>query len=158
MRTRKTNPTSRRTTYTTYRNYNYNNPTRTTRPITTMYSCNSPRFNNIRNEFQWRIGSYRNVYNQFNTGQKTNWSPTVANRWMRYVNNGVQVYMFTNRQFTQYFGARWANANPTVIRKYLASRFGQMIKDVTRGNHNTWLIATSRTPTARPFTNYNWYK
>ncbi len=153
MPTRKTTTTSRKnyaTYFTTARN------TRTNQPPTSWYPCNSRHFMTLRNEFQWRIGSYQNVYNQFNSGRRTVWSPTVANRWMRYVKSGVQVYQFTNREFTRFFGNRFNNANPTVIRKFLTNRYGHSIKDVTRGNNNTWLIAASRTPSGRLFTNYNW--
>jgi hypothetical protein len=121
------------------------------------YACNSPKFRGVRTECQWRMGSYYNVYTQFNgAGRSTVISPTTANKWMRYVNNGVQVYKFTQRDFSRYFGAKWANNTPTAIRRYLANKYGTMIKDVTRGKGNCWLIATSRTPTARPFANYNW--
>ncbi len=148
---RKTTTTSRKNYYYTTARNTRNNP-----PPTASYSCNSRHFTNLKNEFQWRIGSYQNVFNQFNTGRKTVWSPTVANRWMRYVKNGVQVYQFTTQQFTRFFGPRFNNVNPTVMRKFLTQRYGHMIKDVTRGNRNTWLIATSRTPSSRLFTNYNW--
>jgi hypothetical protein len=137
----------------------YNRTTRTPRrnATNTTWLCNSPYYRGIRTECQWRMGSYRNVYTQFTgTGRNTVVSPTTANKWMRYVNNGVQVYKFNFRDFTRYFGARWTNATPTAFRKYLNQRYGATIKDVTRGKGNCWLIAASRTPTARPFNNYNW--
>lgn len=104
-----------------------------------------------------RMGSYRNVYTQFTgAGMKTSFSPTTANRWMRYVNNGVQVYKFNNIDFCRYFGNRWAQGTPKSAYRYLRNHYGNTIKDVTRGKGNCWLIATTRTPTARPFLNYNW--
>ncbi|MBK9121127.1 MAG: hypothetical protein IPM18_16215 [Phycisphaerales bacterium] len=121
------------------------------------YSTRSPKFRAAQNEVQWRIGSYRNIQTQFSgPGVKTPVSPTTVSKWIKYVNNGVQVYKFTNKQFQTYFGAKTANSNPTVVRKQLATRFGASIKDVTRGKGNTWLIAATRTPTARPFANYPW--
>jgi hypothetical protein len=144
--TRKNNRTSRYTT-TTKRN-TWNSPS---------YPCNSPKFSGPKNECQWRIGSYRNVYSQFTgAGNKTVFSPTIANKWVRYVNNGVQVYKFTNKDFCRYFGMRWATATPTAARKYLYGKYGSKIKDVVRGKGNCWLVATTKTPTVRPFTNYNW--
>ncbi len=153
MRPRKTTTNSRKNYYgTMYRTARRNHPINNT-----TWSCNSPRFHTLRNQFQWRIGSYQNVYNQFTTGRKTVFSPNTANRWMRYVNNGVQVYEFTHRNFVRFFGPNLANQSPTTIHRYLAYRYGKStIKDVARGNNNTWLIATTRTPTARPFRNYNW--
>jgi hypothetical protein len=143
--------TTRKYTTTTY--------TRTakhTTPTTNVYSVTNPKFNPIKTEVVWRVGSYRNIYTQFATGNKTVFSPTVANKWIRYINNGVQVYQFTNQQFTKYFGNRWTTNTPTAARKYLTTRYGKTIKDVIRGNNNTWLVATTKTPTARPFTQYNW--
>jgi hypothetical protein len=153
MRPRKNTTHSRKNTYNCR-----NSPTARYTRSTATYSTNSPRFNPIRNEVECRLGSYHNVYNQFTPGRKTYLSPSVANRWMRNVNNGVQVYKFNNKDFGRHFGNTWASANPTAVRKYLTTRYGSTIKDVTRGNNNTWLIATTRTPTKRPFTNYNWWK
>ena len=147
----------RRTT-TTYRKTNTTYRTnRHTPTTTTCYTCNSPKFRNIQQECQMRMGSYRNVYTQFTgAGMKTNFSPTTANRWIRYINNGVQVYKFTHTDFCRYFGNRWAQATSKAAQRYLRTHYGSTIKDVTRGKGNCWLIATTRTPTARPFLNYNW--
>lgn len=151
MRTR----TTRRNTNT---GWNRTTTRRTGNPYSaTFYNTNSPKYNPIRQEFTWRVGSYQNVFNQINSGRKTAFSPTNANKWMRYVNRGGQVYQFTQTEFTRYFGARWANNTPTATRKFLTTRYGTAIADVARGNNNTWLIATRRTPTARPFANYNWH-
>jgi hypothetical protein len=150
----------RKTTTTSRKNYYHGNTYRTvkrTMSHTATYLCNSPKFKGLRNECQWRMGSYQNVYSQFTgTGQKTNLSPTIANRWMKYVNNGVQVFKFTNKDFCTHFGNRWANTAPTAAYRFLKNRYGNTIKDVARGKGNCWLVATTRTPTARPFTNYNW--
>jgi hypothetical protein len=153
----------RKTTTTSRKNYNWNycNPSRTTKRTptnTATWPCNSPKFRIVRNECQWRMGSYWNVYSQFATqGRWAYMSPTTANRWIRYVNNGRQVYMFSNRDFCSYWGNKFANANPRTAYQYLRNHYGNIIKDVTRGKGSCWLIATTRTPTARPFTNYNWY-
>jgi len=128
---------------------------RTSRP-TTYYACSSPKFRTARDECQWRIGSYRNIYSQFAGGNRTYFSPATANKWVRYVNNGVRVYKFNQNEFARYFGARWATASPTVCRQYLRRKYGAAIKDVTRGNGNCWLVATTKNVTGRPFTTYNW--
>ena len=152
MPTRRTTNCRRHNYHTTYRT-----TTRRTPTTTTTYTCNSPKFRTVQQECQWRMGSYRNVYNQFTgTGRKTVFSPTTANRWMRYVNNGVQVYKFTNQDFCRYFGSRWARSTSRAAYTYLNNHFGTSIKDVTRGKGNCWLIAATRTPTARPFANYIW--
>ena len=135
-------------TYNTFRR----NPTNTA-----TYYCNSPKFRGVRNECQWRMGSYWNVYSQIaGTGKTTTFSPTTANRWMKYVNNGVQVYKFTHKDFCNCFGDRWAQTTSGATQRFLRNRYGAAIKDVTRGRGNCWLIAATRTPTARPFINYNW--
>ncbi|GEM_PF-1224193 len=152
----------RKTRTTTRKNYYYGSAYRTAKRTwyqPTTYPCNSPKFNQVRNECQWRMGSYWNVYAQFTgAGGRTNLSPTTANRWMRYVNNGVQVYRFSNTDFCKYFGSKWANSTPRAAYQYLRSRYGNAIKDITRGKGNCWLVATTRTPMTRPFVNYNWWK
>jgi hypothetical protein len=147
---------------TTYRNYDtYGTTWRCTQRnnITsgTTYPCGSPAFKTAQQECQWRMGSYRNIYQQFTgTGTRTTVSPSTAGRWTRYVNNGYQVYKFTNKDFCRYFGARWAQNTPKAACQYLRNHFGTAIKDVTRGKGNCWLVATTRTPTARPFNTYTW--
>jgi len=123
---------------------------------TASFTCNSPRYNTVKNECQWRMGSYQNVYTQFTGAGTTNWSPTIANRWVKYVNNGYQVYKFTQAEFTRHFGTQWTYGSTTATRRYLARKHGNCIKDVTKGKGNCWLIAATRTPTGRPFHNYNW--
>jgi hypothetical protein len=120
------------------------------------FTCNSPRYKTVRNECQLRIGSYRNVYTQFTGAGMTTWSPIIANRWMRYVNNGWQVFKFTNTEFCHHFGTQYGNLSAMTARRQLAHKFGACVKDVTKGKGNCWLIATTRTPTARPFANYDW--
>jgi len=150
MPPRKTTTTSRRYNWNKWNTPKYN-------PPTTTYPCNSPKFKTVRQECQWRMGSYRNIYAQFTgAGSRTYFSPTNANKWMRYINSGVQVYKFNNRDFCKYFGSRWNYGTPRAAYRYLRQRFGGAIKDVTRGKGNCWLVATTRPPTARPFSNYNW--
>lgn len=154
----------RKTTRTT-RKYNWNNRNKTARTwnrtnrantTTTTYPINSPRFSPAKHECQWRIGSYRNVYSQFTGAGKTFFSPTNANKWLRYINNGGQVYKFNNKDFCRYFGSQWTQNTPRAAFRYLKQRFGSTIKDVTRGKANCWLVATSKPPMKGPFTNYNW--
>lgn len=146
----------------TNRNYRTTNRSTTTRrttksPTTNTYATNSPKFTPVKQECQWRIGSYRNLYSQFTgAGSKTLFSPTNANKWIKYVNNGVRVYKFNNNEFTKNFGTQFANLTPTSARKGLQKKFGTCIKDVTRGKGNCWLVATTKNPTGRPFNNYNW--
>ena len=118
---------------------------------------NSPAFKRVRNECEWRIGSYRTIYSQFTgAGTKTTFSPTNANKWLNYVNNGYRVYKWSHKDFCKYFGSQWQQGTPTACQRYLKQKYGQGIKAVTRGKANCWLIATTPTVTARPFYNYNW--
>jgi hypothetical protein len=140
-----------RKTNTTTRNIWKNTNTRTC----TQYACNSPKYRIAKNECQCRIGSYRNVYSQINTGTRTTWSPATANRWVKYVNSGVRVYRFTTTDFNRYFGTKWGMTPTATTRNYLRRKYGTGVKDVTRGT-NCWLIATTRNVTGRPFNTYNW--
>lgn len=122
---------------------------------TAKYPTTSPKFRTAREECETRIGSYRNVWSQFNSGS-TAFSPTNANKWVRYVNAGGRVFKFTNQQFTQYFGYTAASSTPTAARQILRKKFGAFIKDVTVGNNGAWLVATTKNVSGRPFTSYNW--
>jgi hypothetical protein len=103
------------------------------------------------------MGSYRNVYSQITpAGSKTSFSPTNANKWMKYVHNGNLVYKFNTAQFSRYFGSRWNQSTPTAARQWMRKKFGAGIKDVTRGKSNCWLVATTKNVTRQPFSNYNW--
>lgn len=129
----------------------------TTAYNTTQYPSNSPKFRATREECEWRIGSYRNVYSQFNANQKTAFSPNTASKWVRYVNNGSRVYKFTTQQFSKFFGTAWNWQTPSSAKQFLRKKFGACVKDVVRGNNNTWLVATTKNVTGRAFTTYNWY-
>ncbi|MCK4343448.1 MAG: hypothetical protein KAY37_17175 [Phycisphaerae bacterium] len=152
MPPRKTNRTSQKKNYRTS-----TWKTKTTRSSASYYPCNSPKYSPARFECQWRMGSYRNVWSQFNgAGMKTTFSPTLANRWIKYVNNGVRVYKFNNNDFSKHFGTEWAGGTPTAARQYLRKKYGPGVKDVTRGKGNCWLVATTKNMTGRPFANYLW--
>lgn len=147
----------RKTTRTYRRNFRTGPTARRTTSNWQSYACNSPRFRTAKQECQWRIGSYRNVYSQFTpAGTKTIFSPSAANKWMKYINNGALVYRFNNAQFSKYFGTRWTYSSPTATRQWMRRKYGPGIKDVTRGKGNCWLVATTKNVTARPFGTYNW--
>jgi hypothetical protein len=145
--------TNRRTTWSKSKS---TGTTRSSRMSDTTYACNSPKFTPVKNECKWRIGSYRNVYSQFASGSKTQFSPTTANRWIKYVNNGNRIYKFNTTDFSKFFGTQIASSSPTVAKNFLKKKFGASVKDVTRGKGNCWLVATTKNVTARPFNSYNW--
>ncbi|MFH1745458.1 MAG: hypothetical protein ABIG44_00275 [Planctomycetota bacterium] len=121
------------------------------------FKCSSPAFKPARNECEWRIGSYRTVYTQF-TGpaKQTIFSPTTANKWLKYVNSGYRVYKFTNQQFNKYFGEQWTTKSPTACYRWMKQQYGAGIKAVTRGKANAWLIAATPKVNQGPFGNYTW--
>jgi len=127
-----------------------------TRKVTT-FTKNSPAFKNVRDECQWRMGSYRTVWSQFTgAGQRTPFSPTNANRWLRYVNSGYRVYKWTPKDFYRYFGQQWQQQTPTSCYRWMRRKYGACIKDITRGAGNCWLVATSPSVTGYPFQSYRW--
>jgi len=146
----------RKTTNTHWNKTYMTNTYRRTNVTSTRYPCNSPKYRLARTECQWRMGSYRNIYAQFAGGARTCFSPATANKWLRYINNGVRVYKFNTNEFTRHFGTRMTCTTPTAARQYLRQKYGTRIKDVTRGNNNCWLIATTKNVTGRPFAQYNW--
>ena len=122
-----------------------------------FYKCNSPAFKQARSECQWRIGSYRTVYSQFGGNAKqTVFSPTTANKWMKYVTNGYCIYKFNNKDFYKYFGDQWHTKSPTACYRWMKQNYGTGIKAITRGQANTWLIAATPNVNKGPFKNYNW--
>jgi hypothetical protein len=131
---------------------------RTTSTVTgDTWPTSSPKFATVRDECAWRIGSYRSIYSQV-TGSGTTpaFSPTVAQRWVRFVNTGTPVYKFTAVQFARNFGAQFNTAAPTAAFRFLRGKFGTGIKAVTRGKGGVWLVAATPRVTARPFRNYSW--
>ncbi len=123
---------------------------------TQTWSSTSPQFTPIKNECQARIGSYKNVFSQFNGRGKTAFSPSAANKWLKFVNNGTLVYKFTSQQFNQSFGSRFSQLAPSACVRAFQQQFGAGVKAVCRGNNGSWLIAATTNVTANPFRNYNW--
>jgi hypothetical protein len=105
------------------------------------------------------MGSFRNLNSQFTGGGKvTTFSPATANRWVKFVDQGVWVFKFHNRDFSRWFGARftpgaWSNASAY---KCMRQKFGSGIKAVARGKSGTWLVAASNKLNTGPFRNYTW--
>lgn len=150
--------------------YNRNSSTRNTRTgawgrsnfsgsghyTSATWPCNSPKFSAVRDECQTKIGSFRTIYAQCTGAGKTCFSPSTANKWTRFVNNGACVYQFSGAQFTKTFGRQFNHATPTTAFRMMKRKYGAGIKAVTQGRNNTWLVCASSSITARPFSNYNW--
>jgi hypothetical protein len=151
-------PTSRTWSSSSYRSTYYRG-SRTSRSSTsynTGWSSSSPKFNNVRNECQYRIGSYENIYSQCSGSGKTPFSPSTANKWVKYVNNGALVYKFNHAQFCRFFGRQLRAATPMFAFRHLKNKFGSGIKAVCRGKNNQWLVAASPNVSGRAFTSYDW--
>jgi sugar/nucleoside kinase (ribokinase family) len=120
----------------------------------TAYSPN--RFSTCRETITCKIESFRTINEQFRgNGKVTAFSPTTAGRWINYVNDGCNIYKFSNNDFCRSF--RFASyASPTRAFRQLRNKFGNGIKAVTRGKGGCWLIAATPRVTARPFSTYNW--
>lgn len=120
-------------------------------------SYSPTKYNNYKKEIQAKIGSYRTLNQQFTgTGKVTAFSPTGANKWIKYVDQGAWVYKFNHTQFCRYFGSNWGHGTPTAAYRYLKQKFGPGIKAVTRGKGNNWLVAATPKVNGRPFYNYTW--
>lgn len=142
----------------------YNRNYTTTRRSNTTSGYRSPagyptsQFRNIGRNIQQTISSFRNIQTQWTgTTKVTAFSPTAANKWIRYVNNGTYIYKFTNSDFCRHFGSRFNSPTTTSSAcRFLRNKFGAGIKDVTRGKGGCWLIAATPNVTARPFSTYKW--
>ncbi len=150
----KTTTTSKR--YGTNKNNRTNNRNMTTR----TFSCatySPSKYKTYQKNLQAKIGSYRTIWQQFNgTGKVVAFSPTSANKWIKYVDQGAYVYKFSNQQFSKFFGKNWNNPTPTAALRFLKQKYGQGIKAVTKGKNNTWLVAATPKVNARPFSTYTW--
>ncbi|MCG3125998.1 MAG: hypothetical protein CHACPFDD_00826 [Phycisphaerae bacterium] len=117
------------------------------------------QFSSVKKSIQQCIGSFRNIQGQFTGGGRvTAFSPTAANKWVRYINNGAFVYKFSNSEFCRQFGARFGQPGTSTsnVARTLKAKFGTGIKDVTRGKGGCWLIAASARVTGYPFSSYKW--
>jgi hypothetical protein len=122
-----------------------------------LWQTNSPKFSGVRDECQWRMSSYRNVYEQCSgAGRTYGFSPTAVNRWMKFINQGCPVYKFSNRDFCKFFGNEWTSGSASAAFKFLKSEFGTGVKAVARGKGNCWLVAARSTVSGKPFVNYDW--
>lgn len=123
----------------------------------TAVSWPTTKFNATKKQIQQTIGSYKALNSQFSGNSTKNFfTPTTAQKWIKFVGSGACVYKFTNQQFCKYFGGQWNN-NPstTAAFSYLKKNFGAGIKGVCRGKGNTWLVAATKI-NGGPFKNYNW--
>ena len=128
----------------------------TTTPTSWPSTSYSPtKYTNYKRELQAKIGSYRTITQQFTgTGKVTAFSPSGANKWIKYVDQGAFVYKWNNTQFCRYFGTDYPT--PTAAYRWLRQKYGPGIKAVTRGKGNNWLVAAAPKITARPFYSYTW--
>ncbi|MBL8879079.1 MAG: hypothetical protein JNG88_08160 [Phycisphaerales bacterium] len=133
---------------------NYGSSSRST---TSSTSYSPTQFSNVREQCQQRVTSYRTIASQCSGPGRVNWfSPSTANKFVRFVNNGCLVYKFSNPQFCRSFGSQFSNTNSTTAFRLLKNKFGTGIKAVTRGKNNCWLVCASSNVSARPFSQYNW--
>ncbi|MBN2448663.1 MAG: hypothetical protein JXO22_18195 [Phycisphaerae bacterium] len=149
MRSTRSSTTGRRTTTSTRTRYN----------SVSKAGWSPTQYGNVRDDIQWRIGSYRNIYSQVTGPSKiTTFSPKKATQWANYVNSGCKVYKFNAPQMTRYFGSAWNNTqSATAVTRYLRHKYGtKNIKAVARGRGTTWLVATTGNFNRGPFKNYTW--
>lgn len=130
----------------------------TTRRTGTTASFSPTKFNSFRKEITAKIGSFRNVNQQISgAGKVTAFSPTTANKWIKFINSGTYVYKFNSAQMGRIVGQPASSTvTPTAAFRTLKSKFGAGIKGVTRGKGNNWLVAATNRITSRPFSNYTW--
>lgn len=158
---RRTSSSSRRSTTTSARRTRSSIAGRSTvsRSSNRSSSWKSSQFSTLRTNIQGRIGSYRNIFSQVKgPGQITAFSPTTANKLASFVNNGAFVYKFSNAQFSKAFGKKWGefNTSNAAATKFFRTKFGQGIKQVTKGSGNNWLVVAGSQLNKGPFRNYTW--
>jgi hypothetical protein len=154
-----TSRTTRRTGRYATTNRRRTNSRTTSRGSASNQTYAPTKFNKHNKCVKGFIGSYRNLQTQWTgNGPVTAFSPTNANRWIKYINSGSYVYKFTNQQFCRRFGNGWISnpPSPTAAQRWLKGKYGAGIKNVTRGKGGCWLIAASSNISSGPFGNYKW--
>lgn len=115
------------------------------------------KYNTYKKDLQAKIGSYRTINQQFSGATKvTAFSPTGAGKWIKYVNQGANIYKFSSKDFQKFWGKNWNNPTPTAAYNFMKKKFGVNIKAVTQGKGSYWLVAANPKISARQFTTYNW--
>lgn len=144
----------RRTTGAGRNAWGWNNTTSRNTSSQTSRGYSPSQFSDVRQQIQCRLGSFRTLNSQVSgAGRVTAFSPSVANRWVKFVDQGARVFKFSGREVNRWFGARhdtntWSNA---AAFKWLRWKFGSGIKAVTRGKSGTWLVAASSKLNTGPF-------
>ena len=133
------------------------NSSKTWKP-TTAYAPS--KFGQTRKQLTAKIASFRTINQQVSgTGKVTAFSPTNANKWIKFVNTGANVYKFSGAQWSRHFGKLFNSTSgavsPSIAMKALKKQFGTGIKAVTKGKGNNWLVAATPSVHASPFKNYS---
>ncbi len=163
-------PITRRTTAARTRNTTFRttgNKTRSTsgkttagRTTTKASAGYSPsKFNDIRQNIQQRVGSYRNIYAQVSGASKvTAFSPKTAQQWTKFINNGCNVYKFNTQQCSRFFGQQQFDSSTTnrTATQLFRAKFGAGVKAVAQARGNAWLVAATNNVNQGPFKNYKW--
>lgn len=145
----------RRTGSTNYWNSTNSTPGSWSTTNTTSYS--PTKFSTCRETISAKIGSFRAISQQVSgAGKVTAFSPTNASKWINFVNDGANVYTFSNADFCRNFGRQLNSSTPTFAFRWLKNKYGTGIKAVTRGKNGSWLVAATPRVTARAFTSYTW--
>lgn len=136
--------------------YGTRNTSRTTGTGSTGWA--PTKYSNLRQNVQAKIGSFKTINQQCTgTGKVVAFSPTTANKWVKFIDNGCWIYKFSNKDFTKFFGTGFSGTfTPSNAQRFLQKKFGAGIKAVTRGKNSSWLIAATPNVSGRPFNNYNW--
>jgi len=147
----------RRTGTTGFWNSNTNSSNTGSWGTTNINSYSSTKFSSCRETITAKIGSLRAINQQFTgAGKVTAFSPTNAGKWINMVNDGANVYTFSNSDFCRNFGRQLNTATPTFAFRWLKNKFGTGIKAVTRGKSGNWLVCATPRVSGRAFTSYNW--
>ena len=117
-----------------------------------------PQYKNCNEMFEWKINSYKTLYNQTRGPAKyTRPAPTILNNFANWINKGAVVQTVTRAQV-----AKWArttkwnfsthNPSATSCKNVLWTKFGkQTIKAVARTKSGSYMVATSPTWKGKPF-------
>ena len=117
-----------------------------------------PKYKGICATFNWKIASFRTLYNQaYGPAKYTRPTPATLNTFANWINKGNIIQTCTGNQVAKW--ARTSNVNfnartatPVMCKNVLNKKFGKTtIKAVARTKTGSYMVVTSPTWKGKPF-------
>jgi hypothetical protein len=112
-------------------------------------------YQTLRNNFQYKINSYRTLYNQTQNPQGGKYkspSPATLNTFANWVNKGAVVHQVTASQINRWAGTNRNCTTANAVKSVLWNKFGKTpIKAVCKAKSGNFLVAAMPTHKGKTF-------